>query len=180
MRVWYVDGDYAAYVLLAVAAQVLAVERHAAPLRVEEAEEKLDDRRLAGPARAEQDDSPPRVEAQAEAVERRPLSRAVAGADVFELDRDWALRCGERLRGVDDPRHAIRQVEDPPARREGRLQLADRLAQRLNGLEGGQSEEAQESDQHAVEAPLRMRLNADREHDDDRRPGHEQAQGGAE
>ena len=65
-------------------------------------------------------------------------------------------------------------------RREGRLQLADRLAQRLNGLEGGQSEEGQECDQHAVEAPLRMRLNADREHDDDRHPGHEQAQGVAE
>src|SRR5438093_13295782 len=118
MRVWYVDGDYAAHVLPAVAAQVLADERHAAPLRVEEAEEKLDDRRLAGPARAEQDDSPPRVEAQAEAVERRPLTRAVAGPDVLEPDRDGALRRGERGHWVDAPRQPIRPAEAPPARRD--------------------------------------------------------------
>ena len=70
MRVLAGDGDRAAHVLLAVLAQVAAGERDAALLGVEEAQEQVRDRRLAGAARPEQGDAAARLEPQAEAVER--------------------------------------------------------------------------------------------------------------
>ena len=177
VRVLARDGDQAAHVLLAVAAQVLAVESHAPALRVDEAQEQAHDGRLAGSAPAEQDDAPPRFEAQAEAVERGSLVAAVAGPDVVELDRERLLRGGERKRGVDDARDAVGQIEHASAGRYGRLQLAEGLGQGLDGLEGGERDERQQRDQHTVETSLRMCLNADREHADQGRARDEQRAG---
>jgi hypothetical protein len=102
VRILACDGDHAAHVLLAVAAQILAGEGHAPALRIDEAEEQADDRRLAGSARAEEDDSAARFEAQAEGVECGPFVGGVAGADVLELDRERRNWCWERLLEVDD------------------------------------------------------------------------------
>ena len=124
MRVLAGDGDHAAHVLLAVVAQVLAGERHAPALRVEEAQQQADDRRLAGAARAEERDAPARLEAQAEAVERGPLVGGVAGAHVLERDRERRTGAGSGCAGSTTRGLAVGQLEDPPAGRERRRQLA--------------------------------------------------------
>ena len=62
------------------------------------------------------------------------------------------------------------------AGRDCRLQLAERLRQRLDGLEGRQREQRQHRDQDAVEPSLGVSLDGDREHADNGRARHEEAQ----
>ena len=59
-------------------------ERHAAFLGIEEAEQQVRDRRLAGAARPDERDPPAWLEPQVEAAQRRRLSGRVAGGDTLE------------------------------------------------------------------------------------------------
>src|SRR5512133_2225910 len=102
VRVLPRDRDHSADVLLAIAAQILAGQGDASSLRVDEAQEQADDRGLAGAAPSDEYDASPRFEPEAEAVERRLLAGAVAGADVLELDRERRNERREGLRGIDD------------------------------------------------------------------------------
>ena len=73
MRVLAGDRERAAHVLEPVAAQVAAVERDRARARVEEPQQQVDDRGLAGAARPDQRDPAAGLEAEVEAVEHRGL-----------------------------------------------------------------------------------------------------------
>ena len=75
MRVLAGERERAADVLLAVLAQVAAGERHAALLRVEEAQEQVRDGRLAGAARADERDAAARLEREADVVAARARRR---------------------------------------------------------------------------------------------------------
>ena len=174
MRVLPGHGDYPADILLAVHAQIVPGEGHPATLRVDEPQEQVRHRALARAARAEERDPAPRLEAQAEAVERRRLARRVARADVLELDDDGSRRQRQRLLRVGDRRLPGRQLEHPSAAGEGRTELAGRLRKRLNRLEGGEGEQRQQRDQHPVEAARGVRRDRHREHADDRGPGQHQ------
>ena len=73
MRVLAADGDRPANVLLLVAAQVRTAKGDPSTLRIEEAEQEPDDRRLPGTASPEQHDPRARFEPEAEVVQRRQL-----------------------------------------------------------------------------------------------------------
>src|SRR5262249_27592232 len=141
VRVLAGDGDRAPHVLLPVLAQVAARERDAAGLGVEEADEQVDDRRLAGAARAAQPDPPARLETEIRAVEHKRLAGGVAGADVLERDRERRRRQWYRRVGVCDCRLAIGQLEEPLTGRERLGELTCRERERLHRLERGEREQ---------------------------------------
>ncbi len=99
VRVLARDGDRPSDVFLAILAEVEARERHASVLGIEEAQEEVDDRRLARAARPHQSDLAPGIEPEAHAVESRRLVRRIACGDSVERQR----------RGVQAERGAARR-----------------------------------------------------------------------
>ena len=66
MRVLAGDRERAADVLLAIVANISAVDRHAALLRIEKAKEQIHDGGLPGTARADDRDAPAWIETKIE------------------------------------------------------------------------------------------------------------------
>ena len=87
MRLLAGEREGAADVLLPVFAHVAAGDRDAAPLRVEEAEQEVRDRGLAGAARPDERDARAGVEPEVEARERGPVAARVARRHALEHDR---------------------------------------------------------------------------------------------
>ena len=164
MRVLAGHRDRAAHVLLAVVAQVAPRERHAPRLGIEEAQEQVDDGGLPGAARAHERDAAARLEAQADPVERRALAGRVARAHVLQRHRERPRRRGQRRGGIDDGGLAIGELEHPAAGRERDRQLARGGGQRLDRLEGGQREQGEHRDEHAVQVPVGGRAHGHGEH----------------
>ena len=134
------ERDGATNVLLPVLAKVSAAERDPALLRVEEAKQEIGDRRLSRSALADQGEPRAGLEAEAESVEREGFVRAVPRPDAFERDRE-ARRGGGRLGRIVDGRPPVHQLEDAPTGGERRREVARRLRERLDALEGGEREQ---------------------------------------
>ena len=79
-------------VVLAVLAHVQSGQGHATVVRVEEPEQQVRDRRLAGAARTEQRDPVAWLEPEADAVECRSLRARVPRGDAVERNGEWPLR----------------------------------------------------------------------------------------
>ena len=153
VRVLPGDGEHAANVLLPVVAQVHAVEHDPPRLGIEEAQQQIDDCRLAGSARADQGNAPARHQLQARPRQRRWLVRRVASrrhrrAAIGRVRGAGAGSAGSRTR-----RLTIDELEDATARPERRGQLARSLRERIDSFEGGQRQEREGGDRHSVEAP---------------------------
>ena len=71
MRVLAGESEGGAGVLLAILAQIATVDRHAALLRVEKAQQEVRDGGLAGPARPDERDPLAGLEREVESHERR-------------------------------------------------------------------------------------------------------------
>ncbi len=86
MRLLARECNRPADVLLAQLTDVLATDRDATSLGVEEAQEEVRHRGLARAARAEEGDASSRLERQVEALEHGGISRGVARRHAFERD----------------------------------------------------------------------------------------------
>ena len=176
MRVLAGDGDRPAEVVLPVVAQVSLAERDAPPLGVEEAEEQIHHGRLARSTGPQQRDPAPGFEAEAEAVQHEWLLRRVTSTHVVERHHERRRGDGGRLRGVGNRGLPIDQLQYPPAGAERRRQLAGHRRQRLHRLEGGEREQGEHRDEHAIELTPRVRTHREREHDRHRQAGHQHAE----
>ena len=156
MRVLSRDGDRAANVLLSILAHVATAERDAAGLGVEEADEQVRDRRLAGAARPDERDPAAWLEPEIDAVEREWVARRVARADAFERDRERLRRERHGVVGVCDRGLAVGQLEEPLPGCERLGQLSRGLGERLHGLERGEREQREHCDQDPIEAARGM------------------------
>ena len=107
MRLLPGHRDHAAYVLLAVVAQIAPRERHAPRLGIEEAQEQVDDSGLSGAAGPYERHAAARVEAQAQPVERRALAGAIARADLLQCDGERPFRRRRRRDRIEDGGLAI-------------------------------------------------------------------------
>ena len=110
------DRDRPPDVVLAVVAQVAPGQRHPAELGVEEAQQQVDDGRLAGAARTDERDPLSRFEPEADAVDGRTRLARVAGAYVLERNRErppWSAGAGRG--GSRDGGFELGELEDPPA-----------------------------------------------------------------
>ena len=122
VRVLAGERERAPDVVLPELADVAAAERDAALLGIEEAQQQVRDRRLAGAARPDERDPPSRLEPEVEAAQRRRLARRVAGGHALERD-------GRRQLAA---RAAARRDRGPPARgrparaRDGRRRACSR------------------------------------------------------
>ena len=110
-------------------------DRDPALLRIEKAQKQVDDRGLAGSARADERDPPSRIEAQIESAERRLLAGFVPCCHTLQGDD---VRPGGSGRG--DGRIANRslpigQVEHTAAGRQGAEELPRGDRQRGDGVE---------------------------------------------
>ena len=105
---WAGDGDQAPHILLAVGAQVVPAQRHPAGLGIEEAQQEVDDGRLAGAARADQRHSGARLEPQVETVQHCAGARRVADPDALERELGDARGRREGDGGVAHGREARR------------------------------------------------------------------------
>ena len=100
------DRDHAPDVVLAVLANILSGHRHPAALGIEEPQQQVCDRRLAGAARTEQRDPLARLEPEADAVDRGALLTRIPRRHTFERHRERppavprAGRAGSRTAAV--------------------------------------------------------------------------------
>ena len=159
-------------VLLPVLAQIPSRQGHATFLRIEEAEEEVDDGRLPRPARPHERDSPSWIEPQVDAAERGLLLVCVAGRRGLESD-GRGLRRRRRARRVGDLRSAVRQLEDPPPGGEQGGKLTRRPGQRRDGFEGREGQKGEGRHEHAVERTGVVRRNGHREDARRRQSGDE-------
>ena len=95
------DRERAPHVVLAQLAHVPAADRHPASLGIEKAQQQIRDRRLAGTARPDESDPPPRLQPEVEAGQHRRLAGCIAGGHAFE--RDGRRELGHGTRPVRDP-----------------------------------------------------------------------------
>ena len=144
-----------------VVAKVALRERHASRFGIEEAQQQVGDGGLPGAAGADERDALTRRESQADAIQSEIRLVRVAGAHVVERDGERPGRRRGRHRRVAHGRLPRGQLEQPAAGRERGRQLAGRGGERRDRLEGGQREQRQHRDQHAVELPVGRRVDRD-------------------
>ena len=127
-------------------------DRHPASLRVEEAQQQIRDRRLAGAARPDERDPPARLQPEVEAGQRRRLARRIAGGHALERDGRRELGHGTRPGRVPDRRLAVDQLEHAPAGRERGRELDRGRPQRQDALERREREQRDRRHEHPVDA----------------------------
>ncbi len=176
MRVLARDGDRPPHVLLPVVAQVAPGERHPAALGVEEPDEQVRDRRLPGAARPHESDAAARLQPEIGALEDRRLAVAVAGADGLEGNGERPVGKLGGARRVRDCRVAVGKLEEALAGSQCLAQLPGALRERLHPFEGGEREQCERRNQHAVEAPGGMGRDCEGEHCRDRRADDQEPQ----
>ena len=84
MRALARDRERAPDVVLPQLTHVPAADRYPALLWIEKAQQQIRDRRLAGAARPDERDSPPRLQPEVEAGQRGRLARRIAGGHALE------------------------------------------------------------------------------------------------
>ena len=159
------------------AADVDAVDRDPARPRIEEAQEKVRDRRLPGAARA--DERHPAARARAGGRSRRAPASLPDGYAAVTPSRATVTcpRGGAcRLDRIGHPRLAVGQLEHAPSGGERRGELARRARERRDGVERRQREERERGDEDAVERAGVVRGDCDGQHADRREAGHEHGQ----
>ncbi len=171
MRLLPCERERAADVFLPERAEVAPVEHDAALLRVEKAEQQVRDRRLPGAARADESDTLARRQPQLDVLHGGCGRARVARGHILDRHRDRCDRRGGGVGGVSDPGLARRQLEDPPSGRECPHELARGAGERSDRLEGGERQERERGDEHAVERARLVRGHRDGEHDDRREAG---------
>jgi hypothetical protein len=98
------DRDLRAQALLRDARDILPVDQDAAAFQIEEAQQQVDERRLAGAGAADEADLLARLHRQSEAVDHREAlhasvrvdARLASVAELHVVERDLAARDGER------------------------------------------------------------------------------------
>ena len=120
-------------------AHVLAVDEHAPGRRVVEAQQQVQQARLAGPRRPDEGDMRADRDPQARRVEGRP-ARAVRERDVLEDDLVAQHVELDRVGPVDDPRRLVEQLLDPAHRARRGLRVLRRLAELVDRLQHGRGE----------------------------------------
>ena len=167
------EGERAPDVLLPVLAQVPSRQGHATFLRIEEAEEEVDDGRLPRPARPHERHPPSWIEPQVDAVERGLLLVCVAGRHGLESEvagsGGGAGRGGSAICGA---RSVSSRIRRPEASRDGKL--TRRPGQRRDGFEGREGQKGEGRHEHAVELTGVVRRNGHREDARRRQSGDEE------
>ena len=166
------EGDRLAHAVGGPGPRVLPVEEEAPGGNVPEAQQQVDQGGLAGAARAHDRDAPPRLEAEAHAVEREAGLARVGEAEVAHLEGSRGP-AGARPRRLDDRRPLVRHLEEAARRLAGQGRARPRRGQGRHRLERGEGQERHHRQVDPVEAALANRR--DREGED-----HDHGQVGAE
>ena len=110
------------------------------------------------------------------ALEDRRLAIAVAGADRLEGNGERPVGKLGGARRVRDCRVAVGKLEEALAGSQCLAQLPGALRERLHPFEGGEREQCERRDQHAIEAPGGMGRDCEGEHCRDRRADDQEPQ----
>ena len=172
MRVLTGERKRSPDVVLAKLADVVARERHTALLRIEEAEQEVRDRRLAGAARPDERDPPARLEPQIEAAQRRRLSRRVAGSNTLEGHDRGKRGRRARLGGIAHGRLAVDELEHAAAGCDRGPELRGGGPKRRDALERRQREQSGRRDEH----PVNRRVGRHSKHTGDGQAGDQDRQ----
>ena len=129
------EREESANVLLPVLAGVAARDHDPALLRIEKAQEQVDDRGLAGSARADERDPPARLQAQIESAERRLLAGFVPCGHTLQGDDVRPGRSGRGDGRIENLSLPVGQVEHAAARSQRAEELPRGDRQRGDGVE---------------------------------------------
>ena len=163
MRVLAGDGDHAPDVVLAVLASIASGHHHASALRIEEAQQEVRDRRLAGAARAEERDALARLEPQGHILDARgpPTGDSAPGPPrARPRTATRAVRLGSPGRAPPPPGRSARVPAGP--RRAWPTGSRAASASGVTASNDASASSASSRDQHAVELARRGRRDARR------------------
>ena len=162
-------------VLMTQGQVVLAAERHAAVIGVEEAHQQGRDRALARARRADQRDLPSGATRRSTSRSAHDASSRVREADA--LERDGRIRRQRRRFGrLEDRRPSPGDLEQPLARSERLTELERRRRERNDALERRHREQRHRRHEHTVQGSDLRRVDAEGEHADHGEPGDDHAE----